>query len=167
MTRAALIATGVVLCLSHCSGPARAGTVANALGVACPGHADLAPLVEAAARRHLVDRIDLVAVVAAESTCNAAAVNPRTGARGLGQILPGRSADRPGANLFDPATNLHLTAQHLAGLLVLCGSLGGAVHVYHGHRRCSGWRRDAHALRVARLVERVWREIGRIGQPRA
>jgi soluble lytic murein transglycosylase-like protein len=147
--------------------PARASTTADALDLLCgPGHRDLAPHVDASARRHLLHPVVLVSVIAAESTCQADAVNARTGAIGLGQIMPGRSADRPGSNLRDPATNLNLTARHLAGLMVLCGSLGGAVHVYHGHKRCRGWERDRHAVKVVAWVDRFWTEMRRRKEPR-
>jgi len=161
--RTLLLATiGALGCLTHWCGPARASTTTEAaLAVACPGHADLAKHVDRAARTHLLHPVTLVALISNESHCDTMAVNHRSGALGLGQILPGRSADLPGRYLLDPADNLYLTARHLSGLLLLCGSLAGAVHVYHGHRKCSGWRRDWYAKRVAGDVERIWREMRR------
>jgi soluble lytic murein transglycosylase-like protein len=165
--RLALLVVGIAACCQTCVGPARAGTTADALELFCPGKGHLAGKVDLAARRHLLHPVVLAANVGAESGCRPEALNKKTGARGLGQILPGGSADRPGANLLDPATNLDLTARHLASLMVLCGNLGGAVHVYHGYRKCRGWRKDAHAVKVVAWVGRFWSEMRRRREPRA
>jgi hypothetical protein len=140
-------------------GPARAETTTErALRALCgPNAVYLAPHVQEAARTHLLHPVTLVATISNESHCDAAAVNPRSGAMGLGQIMPGLSADQPGRYLLDPRDNLYLTARHLAKLLMLCGSLAGAVHVYHGYKRCSGWRRDWYAKRVAADERRFWK----------
>lgn len=171
MTRAALFLAGLAACLSHCVGPARADTTSSALAVLCPGHQDLAEPVRAASRRHLMHPATLVALVKSESpTCNPRVVNPRTGAVGLTQILPRGSANPAHLSveaLKDPATNLDLGARHLAGLLVLCGSLGGAVHVYHGNQTCSGWQRDDHAWKVIGYVRRFWRAMTTRKEPRS
>lgn len=146
-------------------GRAHAGTVERALAIACPGHADLAPIVEREARTHLLHPVRLVVVIACESQCDSEAVNGRTMASGLGQIIPGLSADMTGRDLFDPGDSLYLTARHLSRWLTKCGSLGGAVHVYHGHKKCSGWKRDWYARRVLAREAWIWREMRKRKEP--
>jgi len=108
------------------------------------------------ARRHLIHPVLLVLVVAAESHCNPDAVNKRSGAVGLGQILPAGSANRGNyspAKLRDPDLNLYLTARHLAWCLVLCGDRPlHAVAVFNGSKKCRAteWaRRVLNGLRSA------------------
>jgi hypothetical protein len=111
-----------------------------ALRLLCPGHDSLAESIEREAHRHLIHPVLLVLVVAAESHCNANAVNKRSGAVGLGQILPAGSANRGNytpAQLRDPDLNLYLTARHIAWCLVLCGERKlHAIAVYNGSERC-------------------------------
>lgn len=143
-------------------GNAKASTTEHALEALCPRHMDLAPFVDVAARRHLVRAEWLVANMAAESQCNPKAVNRRTGAVGLLQILPKGSANPTHLSieaLKDPAINLDLGARHLASLFVLCGALGPATHVYHGHARCRGWRDDPHVRRVCLMLQIALRWI--------
>jgi len=74
----------------------------------------------------------------AESSCKANVVHHRTGAVGLGQILPGGSASL-GYNarkLRRPSLNIALTAAHLRRTFDLCGDWRGAVRVYTGYRTC-------------------------------
>jgi len=79
---------------------------------------------------------------------------------GLFQILTTGSAN-PGhlapAQLLDPDGNADLGAAHLARLLRLCGSFGGALAVFHGRRFCSSWRSDKHV----RLVIEMERALSR------
>jgi soluble lytic murein transglycosylase-like protein len=92
------------------------------------------------ARRHLIHPVLLVMVVAAESNCKANRVNKRSGAVGLGQILPKGSANRGDytpLQLRDPDLNLYLTARHIAWCLTLCGDNAlAAVAVYNGSKKC-------------------------------
>jgi hypothetical protein len=160
--RLALALLGTLACLAHWCGPARAGTTERAIAVLCPGREDLAPLFEASARRHMVHPVELVAKGSVESGCDPTAVNPRTHAIGVMQILQAGSANPrhlSEAALFDPATNINLGAAHLARCLVLCGAFGGAVAVYHGSARCSHWRHDRHVARVLARLARVWRAL--------
>lgn len=138
--------------------PAHASPAERALSRLCPHAMHLAPLVEQASRRHMVHPAQLVAVVASESHCDDVAENARTGARGLGQILPNGSAARgyEPFHLWDAATNLDATARHLARLSVWCGCFGGVVRVYHGHRSPKGWRHDRHVQRVLALLARCY-----------
>lgn len=62
----------------------------------------------------------VVALVAVESSWNPRAVS-RTGARGLGQLMPGTAAGL-GVDPDDPAANLHGTVTHLASLLARYGA---------------------------------------------
>lgn len=153
MTRAALIVAGTLLCLAHCSGPARAQSAEDSLAVLCPGHGHLAPLVESAASESRIRPVTLVALMYAESTCGTRLVNRRTGTLGLLQILPSGSANPDhleADELLDPATNLRLGARHLRRMVNLCGALGPALSIYHGRTHC---RTDSHARRVLALID--------------
>lgn len=156
--------------------PASASTTTDAIEIACgPGHAKLAPAVEAAARDAGQPVVHLVALMREENPrCDPTRGNRRTGAVGLLQILPRGNAN-PGklttAQLKDPATNLLLGARHLRRMKRLCGGhLGGAVSLYHGNAgayhgrgKCSV---DGHARRVLATVARVWRELEKRRGPR-
>jgi hypothetical protein len=103
----------------------------------------------------------LAKTVAAESHCRARVVNKRSGAVGLGQILPCRSADRDChtvEELKGIELNLDLTAAHLARCLAHCrGRVSGAVAVYNGARRCqpTAWSRWVlHGMWQAKLKHR-------------
>jgi hypothetical protein len=127
-----------------------------ALRLLCPGHDSLAESMQREAHRHLIHPVLLVLVVAAESNCNAGAVNKRSGAVGLGQILPEGSANRGNhspAQLRDPDLNLYLTARHIAWCLVLCGERPlHAVAVFNGSKQCrvTEWsHRVLNGLRLA------------------
>ena len=156
-----LLAIGTAMLLTVQAGPARADVVDRALARLCPrGAAGLAPGVRAASRRYLLPPVLLVALMRAESGCLADVVNPTTGAVGLGQILPAGNANPRHLTtwqLQDPARNLELTARHLARCLSLCGSLGGAVSVYGGHRTC---RESRHSRRVLSFVAEFWAWAG-------
>ena len=101
--------------------------------------AAFAALILLSARAHHVPPSVVDSQIFRESTCRPGAVNRRTGAVGLGQILPGGSASlrHPASELADPALNVELTARHLHRCFVLCGTWAGARRVYGGHRSCS------------------------------
>ncbi len=82
-----------------------------------------ARIVVAEAARFRVDGLVLVALVSRESSWKARAVNKRTGAVGLGQLMPGTDATKgfDGYDLTDPAVNLHLTARRLSRFQRLVG----------------------------------------------
>ena len=130
-----------------------------ALHALCPGHADLAPYLKAAERRFLVHGVALAVLVQAESGCRVNAVNRRTGAAGLTQILPTGNAN-PGhldaSELLDVETNINLGARHLARCMTLCGSLVGGLTVYHGKKRC---RPDAHARKLMWRFEHAFESV--------
>ena len=128
------------------SGVCRADA-ARAISRLCPpGRAYLAPLVDSAARQHLLHPALLTAVIAHESRCDPRAESGR-GDVGLAQVRVGGSAALGSrrAELFDPALNLALAARHLARLLVLCGSVHGALSVYSGRSKC---RKSAYSRAV-------------------
>jgi soluble lytic murein transglycosylase-like protein len=106
----------------------------------------------------------LATLMASESTCREDAINPRTHALGLFQVLATGSANPrhlTQAELLEPETNADLGAAHLARLLRLCGSFGGAVSLYHGHRKCSDWREDGQARKVVGILESLRRWLAR------
>jgi soluble lytic murein transglycosylase-like protein len=142
--------------------PARAGAVADALDIACPGHADLAPLVEAAARRHLVDRVVIVALIAHESRCDTFAVG-RQDDRGLGQLRGVARAGLTRRDAHDPAKNLNATARWLAAMTTWCGSLPAGLGAYNTGRCGKG---KGYARRVLATVARIWTELRRRAEPR-
>ena len=110
------------------------------LRIACgAGHEDLAPHIEAATKRHAVPVSALVALIASESSCRPWAINRRTGATGLGQILPGGSANRERysqAELKGVALGAMLAARHLARCLRERRTLAKAASRYNGAKRC-------------------------------
>jgi len=143
----ALLILGFAIC---CTQWAHATTTDAAIDHLC-GRADLAPLVDAAALRHHVRPLRLALLIWSESNCREDAVNARTGAIGLTQILAAGSANPAHLEpdeLQAPETNLDLGAAHLARLLRLCGSFAAALGIYHGNRRCSFWRTDWHVRRI-------------------
>ena len=159
----ALLLAGLAICTCE---PARAQSAADALAALCPTRQSIAPLVEAAAAEEYVRPVVLVAVARAESTCDPSAVNRRTGALGLLQIMPGRSADPDHlerGELLDPETNARLGAAHLRRCLNLCGTLGGGLHVYNGGQRCKDWRKGTYARKVLGLIAQARRWLSRQG----
>lgn len=114
--------------------------IAFALAILCQGTTVRVEDVERAADQHALDPIVLVVLMADESTCNPRAVNRRTGAVGLLQILPEGSANPDQltmAQLLDPDANMDLGAAAVSRLLALCGNLGQALTLYRG-----GGKRD-------------------------
>jgi soluble lytic murein transglycosylase-like protein len=140
-------------------GVCRADTAA-ALDHLC-GRPDLATLADAAAHQNHVRPLRLALLMWSEDRrCREDAVNPRTGAVGLTQILPSGSANRAHLTpdeLKGPATNLDLGAAHLARWLRICGSFAGALGVYHGRKHCSDGKSDEHVIGI--LAK--WRELRR------
>lgn len=163
--RLAFFTIGVAICLSHCSGPARAGTVEDALSIVCPGNEDLAPLVQAAALRQLEHPVLIVALMSVESHCRADAVS-RKGAIGLLQVLPyGPAANgHTRAELRDPAINLATGARWLAMMQLWAGSLPAGLGAYNTGKKGHGKRFARHVLAVA---GKIWRELARRQDPRS
>jgi soluble lytic murein transglycosylase-like protein len=120
---------GAAICLSATCGPARADTRAL-LAVACPGHGDLAPHVDAAARRYMQRPVVLVALMSVESHCRADAVS-RKGARGLMQILGVAASGMTIEERHDPANNIAAGTRWLAMLEVWCGGLPAGLGAYN------------------------------------
>jgi soluble lytic murein transglycosylase-like protein len=142
----------LLLCVPSRPGNA-ASTTEKALTALCPGREHLAPHVDAAARRYMVHRKLLVALIAHESRCRVRASSGK-GDYGLGQIRITGSAARGATigQLFDPSTNLMLAARHLSRCFTLCGSLNG-LSVYSGRKKCSPSR---YSAAVVRKFERLF-----------
>jgi soluble lytic murein transglycosylase-like protein len=129
----ALLVLGFLLC---CSRWASAGGAERAKLALCP-HGDVdVSLVEREAHRQILHPSLLMALIAHESGCRRKAVSG-FGDYSYGQLRYGGSAARGAtvAELMDPATNIRLTAAHLARVLTLCGGFSG-LSVYSGHSRC-------------------------------
>jgi hypothetical protein len=160
-----LFIVGLFICMCHLCGPARADATDRALSKICPHAQYLADVVRDVAKRNLIHPAVLVAQMKAESNCQPDRINKRTKAAGLMQILyegsanPGRAYTR--LQLLSPWINLTLGARHLNRYLLLCRKLGAAIHIYHGHKKCSGWRHDLHVLRVLQFYQSVF-ENGRL-----
>jgi len=161
MTRTILLATiGALGCLTNWCGPARASTTTEAaLAVACPGHEDLAPHVDAAARRYMLHPVNIVALMHVESRCQAHAVS-RCGAIGLLQVLPyGPAANGlPRARLRDPRTNIETGARWLSMMTTWCGGLREGLGAYNSGK-CH--RSKGFARRVLATERRIWLEMAR------
>jgi len=170
----ALLILGFAIC---CTQWAHATTTELAIERMCPRDPYpwppltwMAPIVDRVAVEHSVDSVVLVALMHSESNCRLTAVNKWTGTIGLFQIAERGSAnpDRlTRAQLMGVPENIDLGARHLAGLVALCGSLGGALHVYHGHRTCAGWRHDRFVRKVLGLVASARRWIAQHREPRS
>lgn len=114
-------------------------------------------LVIDAARRHRLDPRLLAAVIQVESEWDAAALGSY-GELGLMQILPStgaflaKLAHLDKYDLTDPATNLHLGAGYLAGLLQEYGVIAQALAVYNGGPRAAGgWETNLYARKVLKV----------------
>jgi soluble lytic murein transglycosylase-like protein len=99
----------------------------------------------------------LVSLFAAESGFDPKAVNPVTGARGLGQVMPASASEAvlgwqrvargeqvDPRRLDDPAFNLRVALKILAGFRARCGTWPETIGAYNG----SGCRRTEFAARV-------------------
>ena len=141
--------------------PARAETTTErAIAVLCgPGHAHLAPMVEASSRRHLLHPVTVVALMHVESRCQAHAVS-RCGAIGLLQVLPyGPAANgMPRARLRDPRTNIETGTRWLAEMVTWCGGLRAGLGAYNTGRCDKG---KGFARWVLATVRQAWREMRR------
>ncbi|MGE0190980.1 MAG: lytic transglycosylase domain-containing protein [Planctomycetota bacterium] len=122
------------------------------------------PLVDEIARAEGVDPSLLLALVAAESGGDPAAVS-RAGARGLAQLMPATAAEeavRRGRaaptleGLLDPRTNLGLGASYLKRLLDRYGGEEAfALAAYNaGMGRMDRWRQRAYDLAPRAVIER-------------
>ena len=82
--------------------------------------------------------VDLfTSIISAESMWDAGITNQKSGAMGLGQVLPSTAANpgygiSPLTNAYDPTSNLNFSAQYLAALYGQYGSWQGAVNAYSG-----------------------------------
>jgi hypothetical protein len=139
--------------------PAQAATTTElALDAACPGHANLAPHVDAAAREYLLHPLVLVAQMWQESGCEM----HKRGTRGevcamqlLGVARNGHSA---AALESDPALCIATGARWLALREAECGGVLLGLSGYNA-KTCQGGRRYARA--VWAKLERLWRAIRR------
>lgn len=155
MTRVYLVAIALCLC-----GTARASTTTAALEILCgPGHEDLAPMVDAAARRYMQHPVLLVSIMARESGCRMDVV----GAHGEVCAMQLRGAARNGhsrrALQRDPALCIDTGARWLALRMVDCAGLGVLSIGGYNARECRHGKR--YARKVLATVARVWREMRR------
>lgn len=163
----AFLVIGTALCLTTW---AHAQSARDSLAALCPHSAVNAALIEAAAAESRVPAVVLVAQMVPESSCGKNLVNVRTGALGLLQVMPGRSADPDHLErdeLLDPETNVRLGARHLRKCINLCGTLTAGLHIFHGGKKCREWRGDKYVKRVLALVARAKRAIARMQAARS
>ncbi len=118
-------------------------------------------LVVEAASRHRIDPRLIAAVIEVETKWDPHAVGP-FGELGLMQILPStgeflaRNAGMEEYDLADPATNLHLAAGYLAGLIEEYGIIAKALAVYNGGPGAAqAWETSIYAHKVLRMYHRV------------
>jgi hypothetical protein len=162
-----LLVVGALLC---CTQWAHAQSASDSMAVLCPTRGALAPLVEAAAAKHHVPAVVLVAMMRVESTCDPRAINRRTGSVGLLQIKLDGSANPDEMSpdeLSDPAVNLDLGARHLRRWTLVCGSLTGGLGIFHGRVRCAHGKTDGYARKVLELVAWAKRTIEKLQRVRS
>jgi soluble lytic murein transglycosylase-like protein len=92
--------------------------------------AELAPLVEAAAKKQKLETKLIRAVIEKESGFHACAVSPK-GAQGLMQIMPGTAQELGLQDAFDPRQNIDAGSQFLRQLLDKYGDLAKALGAYN------------------------------------
>jgi len=140
--------------------PARAETTTSrAIAALCgPQHVHLAHHVDAAARRYLLDRVLLVAVMARESSCRMAKVGAHH-ERCAMQIHGVARNGHSNRELADPATCIDTGARWLALREVDCRALGALAIGGYNARECRHGRK--YARKVRETVERAWREMRR------
>jgi len=143
----ALAWAGLLVCI-----PARAQTTTErAIAAVCPGREYLASHVDEAARRYLVPRLHLVAMIWCESRCRPGAIG-RIGEVGLMQ-LHGVAANGLGLfELVQPRANI-LTGARWLGLRERdCGGQVAGLSGYNA-RTCRGGNR--YARKVMAVVARI------------
>lgn len=162
--RAIAFTVGVLVCLTCQCGPAVAGTTADALEVLCPGHENLAPMVDGSARKYMHHPVTLVALMAVESHCQAGAIS-RKGAVCEMQLLGVARNGHTRAELQgDSRLCIATGARWLAMMEVWAGSLAGGLGAYNTGKRGHG---AGFARLVLAKVAKVWRELQRRREPRS
>jgi len=155
----ALAWAGLLICV-----PARPGNAATttekALTALCPGKEHLAPHVDAAARRYLLPRVLLVAVMRVESHCRMEAVGAAK-ERCAFQVRGVARNGRSDVELADPATCIDTGARWLSLMVTWAGGLGEGIGAYNTGKLGNG--RGKYARKVLAMVARACRAIERKG----
>jgi soluble lytic murein transglycosylase-like protein len=156
---AALLLVGSYLC---CTGtPVKADSVDDSLYYLCGSRgAVVAPLVRQEARRFLLPGWLLASLIAVESACKVEALGKHNDTS-LGQIIPGGAAatspilGRPftWTELWDPATNVYVTARYLAYNLTTCDK--GLEYALTGYNQREGCRKSKYARKVLRALPKA------------
>lgn len=156
---------------AHATGLSADVSASDAIAALCPTRPALAPLVEAAAARHHVQPVVLVAQFRVEASCDPMAVNLTTRSYGAMGIKLDGSANvdhLEAAELMDPSTNFDLGARHLRRWSRTCGSIPLGLAIYHaGAKKCSHGKGDGYAKRVLSLVAWAKRTIQRLQEKRS
>ena len=161
--RLALFAIGLAACLTHC-GPARAGTTADALSIVCPGHEDLAPLVEAAARRQLEHPVTIVALMAVESRCRADAVSGKGAVCEMQLLGVARNGHTRAELQGDSRLCIATGARWLSRMQTWCRDDVRGIGAYATGNCHRGHRYARHVLAVA---GKIWKALDRRWEPRS
>jgi len=149
----ALAWSGLLICVP--ARPGNAGTTARALEHLCPGNAHLAEHVDEAARRYMVPRLHLVAMIWCESRCVPGAIG-KAGEIGLLQLLGVARNGLSRKALLDPRTNILTGARWLSLRERDCGGQVAGLSGYNA-RFCSGGKR--YARRVLAVVASIRRTL--------
>ncbi|MBP2310493.1 transglycosylase SLT domain-containing protein [Azospirillum melinis] len=121
-------------------------TNATPLPVAVKSAAGLEGMADQIAGKYGLDANLFKAVITRESSWDPNAVNPRTGAAGLGQVMPANWKAYGITNPADPAQNLDAAARILKEHLDRAGGdVSKALSTYSGHIKTSG---DAYVSAV-------------------
>ena len=147
----ALLLAGLLLC---CYGSrARADTTTSALAVLCPGHQDLAPYVDAAARQYLHHPVTLVALMSVESDCRMDVVGARGEVCAFQLLGVAKNGYTKRALQTSPALCVATGARWLALREIDCGGLFLGLSGYNA-RTCQGGKR--YARKVMARIARFW-----------
>lgn len=126
----------------------------NAQAPTFPHKGEAAPLLRELARRHEFDPFTMVAYVHGESRWQPDAVNPSSGATGLGQILPRDAEDQE--RLLEWRYNLTRSAAGFSTWREFCRERVGSPLAVHWLQGIGGWDVPQKTTCGHRWTRRGW-----------
>lgn len=102
-------------------------------GVNTSGLNGIQQMVINAANKYSIPPEKLLALVQTESNFDPKAINPKSGAAGLGQFIPSTAKSRGLSNPLDPQSNIDATAAYIKDLHDKTGDWSSALSYYGGY----------------------------------